>query len=78
MSIIMAIGCLICVEIINNLFILNGRLGQDRGIGRLTFRNASVIYYMLATAPKNLLILKFWKLTQFLAMDIANFLLPSQ
>ena len=35
----------------NNLFILNGRLGQDRGIGRFTFRNASVIDYMLATAP---------------------------
>ena len=35
----------------NNLFILNGRLGQDRGKCRFTFRNASVIDYMLATAP---------------------------
>ena len=34
----------------NNISILNGRFGNDRGKGGYTFRNVSVIDYMLATA----------------------------
>ena len=34
----------------NNLFILNGRCGNDKGIGAFTFRNTSVIDYSLASA----------------------------
>ncbi|MES9902847.1 MAG: reverse transcriptase family protein [Sedimenticola sp.] len=33
-----------------NLFILNGRVGSDKGIGEFTFRNKSVIDYALASA----------------------------
>ena len=34
----------------NNLFIMNGRCGQDRGIGEFTFKNTSVIDYSIASA----------------------------
>ncbi|MEW8547180.1 MAG: endonuclease/exonuclease/phosphatase family protein, partial [Candidatus Thiodiazotropha sp.] len=34
----------------NNLFILNGRCGKDKGIGNFTFRNLSVIDYSIASA----------------------------
>lgn len=34
----------------NNLFLLNGRMGQDRDIGAHTFRNKSVIDFVFATA----------------------------
>ena len=34
----------------NNLLILNGRCGTDKGIGEFTFRNASVIDYSIASA----------------------------
>lgn len=34
----------------NNLFILNGRCGNDKGIGAFTFRNISVIEYSLVSA----------------------------
>ena len=33
----------------NNLFIINGRLGQDRGIGKCTFRNKSLIDYTICS-----------------------------
>ena len=28
----------------NNLFIINGRIGNDKGIGKLTCKNSSVVY----------------------------------
>lgn len=34
----------------NNLFIVNGRFGKDRGIGATTFRDKSLIDYTLCTA----------------------------
>ena len=34
----------------NSLFIMNGRCGQDRGIGEFTFKNTSVIDYSIASA----------------------------
>ena len=34
----------------NNLFILNGRCGQDKGVGELTFKNVSVIDYSIVSA----------------------------
>lgn len=34
----------------NNLFMLNGRYGQDKNIGAMTFRNTSVIDYALISA----------------------------
>lgn len=34
----------------NNLFIINGRFGQDKGIGSATFRDKSVIDYTICTA----------------------------
>lgn len=34
----------------NNLFIVNGRFGKDKGIGAMTFRDKSVIDYTLCTA----------------------------
>lgn len=34
----------------NNLFILNGRTGRDKNMGKLTFRNQSLIDYTLATS----------------------------
>lgn len=34
----------------NNLFIINGRVGKDRGVGAPTFRDKSVIDYTLSTA----------------------------
>ena len=34
----------------NNLFIINGRYGKDRGIGALTFRDQSLIDYTVCTA----------------------------
>ena len=34
----------------NNLFILNGRYGQDKNIGAMTFRSTSVIDYSLISA----------------------------
>ena len=34
----------------NNFFIMNGRCGQDRGIGEFTFKNTSVIDYSIASA----------------------------
>ena len=34
----------------NNLFIMNGRCGQDRGKGEFTFKNTSVIDYSIASA----------------------------
>ena len=34
----------------NNLFIVNGRFGKDKGMGAQTFRNKSVIDYTLCTA----------------------------
>ena len=37
----------------NNLYILNGRYGQDKGIGKYTFRDQSVIDYSI-TSPKGL------------------------
>ncbi len=33
----------------NNLFIFNGRVGQDKNIGKFTFRDQSVIDYTLGT-----------------------------
>ena len=33
----------------NNLAVLNGRTGKDSGIGKMTFRNMSVIDYIVAT-----------------------------
>ena len=33
----------------NNLTILNGRFGQDKGIGCMTFRNTSVIDYAISS-----------------------------
>ena len=33
----------------NNLTILNGRFGRDKGIGRMTFRNTSVIDYAISS-----------------------------
>lgn len=33
----------------NNIFIVNGRTGNDKNIGKLTFRNQSLIDYTLAT-----------------------------
>ena len=34
----------------NNLFIMNGRCGQDKGRGEFTFKNLSVIDYSIASA----------------------------
>ena len=34
----------------NDLFVLNGRCGKDKGIGNFTFRNTSVIDYSIASA----------------------------
>lgn len=34
----------------NNLFILNGRVGTDTEVGALTFRDTSIIDYVIATA----------------------------
>ena len=34
----------------NNLFMLNGRYGNDKNVGQFTFRDKSVIDYVLATA----------------------------
>ena len=34
----------------NNLFMLNGRYGNDKNVGQLTFRDKSVIDYVLSTA----------------------------
>ena len=34
----------------NNLFIVNGRVGKDKGIGRKTFRKTSTIDYTICTA----------------------------
>ena len=33
----------------NNLFILNGRCGKDKGVGTFTFKNISVIDYAIVT-----------------------------
>ena len=34
----------------NNLFIVNGRFGKDKGIGTTTFREKSLIDYILCSA----------------------------
>ena len=34
----------------NDLFILNGRYGEDKNVGQFTFRDKSVIDYVMATA----------------------------
>ena len=34
----------------NNIFILNGRAGSDSGLGNYTFRDKSVLDYVIATA----------------------------
>ena len=34
----------------NNLFIANGRIGQDKSVGKFTFKTVSVIDYTIATA----------------------------
>ena len=34
----------------NNLFIVNGRVGKDKGVGRRTFKDISMIDYTLCTA----------------------------
>ena len=34
----------------NNLYIVNGRVGSDKNVGNFTFRNTSVIDYILSTA----------------------------
>lgn len=39
-----------CVKIFNiNLFILNGRVGNDKNIGEFTFQDSAVIDYTIAT-----------------------------
>ena len=48
----------------NNLFIANGRIGEDRQIGKCTFRETSVIDYALITFNcyiHSFLIFKFLK-----------------
>jgi hypothetical protein len=34
----------------NNIFIANRRLGQDKNVGEFTFREKSVIDYLIASA----------------------------
>ena len=41
---------LLALCISNNLTILNGRSGSDAGIGKFTFRNSSVIDYVIVSA----------------------------
>ena len=48
----------------NNLFIVNGRVGKDKGVGRKTFRDTSTIDYTLCTADC------FTFLTQFEVIDL--------
>lgn len=48
----------------NNLFIVNGRVGRDKGVGRKTFRETSTIDYTLCTADC------FTFLTQFEIIDL--------
>ena len=36
----------------NNLFIVNGRFGKDKGIGTTTFRDKSLIDYTLCSAGR--------------------------
>lgn len=43
----------------NNLYILNGRIGNDKHIGNLTFRNQSLIDYTLASTQAISLIKQF-------------------
>ncbi|MES9880523.1 MAG: reverse transcriptase family protein [Sedimenticola sp.] len=43
----------------NNLFILNGRIGKDRNIGKLTFRNQSLIDYTLVSCHSMKLVSDF-------------------
>lgn len=43
----------------NNLFILNGRCGKDKGIGSCTFKNMSVIDYTIVSAQALKFILNF-------------------
>jgi hypothetical protein len=59
----------------NNLFIANGRLSQDKNVGEFTFREKSVIDYLIASAVLNLLkTLKFMKLILSSPTDIVRFL----
>ena len=34
----------------NNLFILNGRIGEDKDIGKFTCKNSSVVDYCIGTS----------------------------
>ncbi|XP_071107207.1 uncharacterized protein [Haliotis cracherodii] len=43
----------------NGLYIVNGRLGKDKGIGKLTCRNASVVDYCIASAETFPLLIDF-------------------
>ena len=48
----------------NNLFIVNGRVGKDKGVGRKTFRETSTIDYTICTADC------FTFLTQFEVIEL--------
>ena len=48
----------------NNIFIVNGRVGKDKGIGRKTFRETSTIDYTICTANC------FTFLTQFEVIEL--------
>ena len=51
----------------NNLFIVNGRVGKDKGVGRKTFRETSTIDYTICTADC------FTFLTQFEVIELDPF-----
>jgi hypothetical protein len=38
----------------NDLFIINGRIGNDKGIGKLTCKNSSVVDYVISSVDKSI------------------------
>ena len=44
----------------HNLFILNGRFGQDNHIGAMTFRNTSVLDYAIVSSNVFEILSDFW------------------
>ena len=55
----------------NNIFIMNGRFGKNKGVGAATFRDKSVIDYTLCTVD-SLKILNDFEIIEipFLQMDM--------
>ena len=55
----------------SNIFIANGRIGEDKDVGQFTYRGTSLIDYTLATVEALKLISKFSiiETDQFLAID---------